>query len=275
MAGIADQWVRNARQWNLVGPPLRPSSEDLQMVEGVIDRWTGEHPAESLRAALLGVTPELATMRWPPDTALVAMDRSEPMIRAVWPATGLPARAAVIHADWRAMPIARGAFNLVAGDGSINCLAYPHDCRVVAAAVRQMLDAGGLFVLRAFVRPVERESVAAVAADLVSGRIPNFHVFKWRLHMAVQASTEAGIRLTDTWEVWNAIRPDPTALSALGFKETILGTIEAYRGSATAFTFPTLEELRAVLAKDFVEISCRMPAYDLGDRCPTFVLRPK
>jgi len=41
------------------------------------------------------------------------------------------------------------------------------------------------------------------------------------------------------------------------------------------YTFPTLAEARAALRDDFSEIACGLPGYELGERCPTFVLAPR
>jgi hypothetical protein len=49
-------------------------------------------------------------------------------------------------------------------------------------------------------------------------------------------------------------------------------TIEAYRGLATRYSFPSLAELRAVIAEaGFSILEVVTPGYELGDRCPTIV----
>lgn len=273
-AAPVDHWPQNARHWDLVGPPLRPSREDVAIVAALARAWREARPEGALRALILGVTPEIATLDWPDGTTLVGADRSEGMIRLVWPTSGLPARASTLVADWRSLPLLDESFDLVAGDGCYSVLAFPDEYRVLTREVRRVLAPGGSFVMRAFVQPRERETVAEVARALWAGEIGNFHVFKWRLAMAVQASTREGVRLADIWDAWREVCADPEALSArLGWSLATIGTIDSYRGAESRYTFSTLEEIRGAMRGDFAEVACHVPGYELGERCPTLVMR--
>jgi len=272
VARESDQWIKNAKQWSLVGPPLRPSAEDLRFVEAALE--DARPKAAGLRAMVLGVTPELATLRWPAATSLVAVDKSAPMIRAIWPRSGIPAGAAVVHGDWRTMPLGAGTRDVAVGDGSFNCLTFPAEYRRVSTELSNVLAPGGVLILRMFVRPVLREPIDAIVSDLWSGATRTFDAFRWRLNMHVQPTTEQGVRFGDTWDVWQSLGIDGAALSErTGLSRERISAIDAYRDSTTQFTFPTLQECRDVLAPDFDELVCWTPTYELGDRCPTFVLR--
>jgi hypothetical protein len=61
--GAMKQWSVYARQWDLLGPPLRPSAEDTRIVDAELAAWTSVH-RRAPRALLLGVTPELAGAAW-------------------------------------------------------------------------------------------------------------------------------------------------------------------------------------------------------------------
>ncbi|MCX5742901.1 MAG: class I SAM-dependent methyltransferase, partial [Proteobacteria bacterium] len=108
-------WVHHARQWARIGAPLRPGPEDVAIMASL----TGG----VRRALLLGVTPELATLAWPADATLVAVDRSRAMIGAIFPSTQIRAQALV--GDWCALPLADGAIDLAVGDGCLTNLPYP------------------------------------------------------------------------------------------------------------------------------------------------------
>jgi len=185
----------------------------------------------------------------------------------------LPTGARSVCADWRTMPVDDASIDLVAGDGCYSTLPFPSEYRALDAELRRVLRPNGRIVMRVFASPSMRESVDAVAADLWARRIESFHVFKWRLAMALQPSAEAGVRLGDIWTAWRSMCPEPATLTEkLGWPTEIVATIDAYRGADATYTFPTLAELRAVLAESFVELACVTPAYQLGARCPTLVL---
>src|SRR6478609_5998579 len=116
-----NHWSRHARQWAQVGAPLRPSGEDVGFVEDEIAAWARAH-GRAPRALLLGVTPELATARWPDGTRLLAVDRQRAMIDALF-ARG-PGRD-VVAGDWCALPRRAGSVDLVLADGCLSCLAFP------------------------------------------------------------------------------------------------------------------------------------------------------
>jgi SAM-dependent methyltransferase len=266
-------WSAHAAQWHLVGAPLRPSVEDVAIVAEHAAHLARARDDRAIRALILGVTPELATLPWPAETSLVGVDRSAAMIEAVWPRAGLPRSASVVRADWRELPLDAASCDIVVGDGVFAMLAHPDGGRVLAAQVHRVLAPGGRFVTRAFVAPERAESVEAVAADLRAGRIGSFHALKWRLAMALQPSPERGVRVADVWTAWREICPNGEALADdLGWDRAVVATIDAYRDGDGVYAFPTLAELRRILAERFVELECRVPRYELGARCPTLVL---
>jgi SAM-dependent methyltransferase len=269
----SDHWNQHARQWSRIGPPLRPAPEDVAIVRDWVADCANGTP---LHAVLLGVTPELATMPWPAGTQLAAFDRCVPMIEGVWPADRLELPATALCGDWRALPLPSGGARVVIGDGCYTLLDYPEGYRRVTAEVRRVLEPAGRYIIRFFTRPEAREPLNAVFADLHAARIGNFHVFKWRLAMALHGELRDGVRLADVWRAWRTGCPDPEALARrLGWAPEVVATIDNYRDVDTRYTFPTLAEARAGLAGDFAELACRFPSYELGDRCPTLLLRPR
>jgi SAM-dependent methyltransferase len=237
----------------------------------VVEGWVRAACARirPLRALLLGVTPELATMHWPEDTELTAVDQSAEMIEAIWPRRKRTARAEVVRATWQSMPLADSSVDVVLGDGCFTTLEAVDDYRAVTREVHRVLGPRGEFIHRFFVAPPKRDPLPNVLADLRSARIRGFHAFKWRLAAAVQERFESGVRLGDIWDVWHAEiserGPPPVAL---GWSHETISTIDAYRGSNARYTFPTLDEVRRSFASSFVEAACHTPTYELGERCP-------
>ena len=271
-----DLWPLHARQWALLGPPLRPSPEDTDVVRRAVAGWHAEHPGMAARALVLGVTPELAVLPWPPASTVLAVDRSEAMVGALWAGAGEVAAASAVTGDWRALPCEDGSVDVVVGDACLTPLGYPDDYRAIKSEVRRVLAHDGRFVMRVFVPPAAPESLAGIAEDLHAGRIAGFHAFKWRLVTAVQFASEGGASLAAVWDAWHAMCPDPAALAErTGWSPDVIATIDAYRGTATVYSFPTLAELRALMDESFTELACHVPSYELGERCPTLVWRAR
>lgn len=265
-----------------MGAPLRPLAEDVSLFERLVGAAAGERAGRAVRrAALLGVTPEIARMRWPRGTRLAAFDRCPGMIAEVWPRAALApeTRAHATRADWRVLPVADGTFDVVVGDGCYTLLDAPAGFRGLGAEAARVLAPGGAFVMRFFVRPERAEPLDDVFAALAAGEIGSFHAFKWRLAMALHGTLAEGVAVAAVWAAWAswvAREGGADALAArLGWPAAEVRTIDAYRDAPARYTFPTLAEARELLGEHFVERGCHVGAYELGERCPTLLLTPR
>ncbi len=269
----AAYWEALAPRWNDLRPPRRPAPEDTALLETAVAGVTAAAGRSGPRALLLGVTPEIATMRWPSRTRLLALDASAPMIRHVWPAPKVPT-AAVVRANWAAMPVRDGACDVVVGDASVAAQPYPDGFSMVAGEIRRVLRPGGVLATRAFTRPERRESIETIFADLRAGRVATLDAVRWRLCAALHGDRASGIAMGTIWDAWAANVPDPRGLMRdLGWPEDAARVMENLRGGKAVLVFPTLSELRASLAGMFDEIACEVPAYEDGERYPTLVVR--
>lgn len=270
---LESHWQKNAERWRLQESPGRPNAEDVAFYEDAVTQWREGSRSASPLALVLGVTPEIALMRWPAGIRVVAADQSWGMIRGVWPGAsrGFPAACA----RWTALPFRDASTDVAIGDGCFSSLsgaAY----KVMAQSIRRVLRADGVLVMRYFNRPERPEPVPEVFADLFAGRIGSFFAAKWRLAMALHGTLDEGVRLGDVWDAWHAAVPEPDRLAKrLDWSLDKILMMDLYRDSGIRFTFPTLAEARAALQGDFEEIACRFPGYELGERCPTLVLRPR
>jgi uncharacterized protein YbaR (Trm112 family)/SAM-dependent methyltransferase len=273
---FADRWEQFSLNWDTFQPPLRPAPQDIDLLERLVGEALGGACSVRPRALLLGVTPEIATMRWPAGTQLLAADSSEPMIRNVWPGRAVP-DALVVRADWTMMPVHDAAFDIVVGDGSVNVPPYPDSFFAIVREVRRLLKDSGVLAMRVFARPEEREPIERIFADLRGGRIGNLGIFRWRLAMALHGDLAAGTRMGDLWEAWEANVPDPEELMrSLDWPLEQLGPIiNSTRGYEGRTIFPTVNELREALAPDFEQTAWHVPDYETGDRYPTLVFTPR
>jgi SAM-dependent methyltransferase len=265
-------WEQQARQWAQLKPPLRPSDEDIAVAQRVVDDWGLVH-RRAPRALVLGATPELASLRWPEASHVVAVDLSSVMLRHVWlPAPWAPGRRGAIRGQWLQLPYPRQSVDLILGHGSFSLVRHA-DASALAGSIHQVMRSDGRLVLRAYVRPSPHVPPEQVWHEMTAGRIRGFTEFKLRLLMALQRDGE--VRVADGWEFF---RQHVESLEAFatrtGWSIDEVSTISAYKNQTSIYWFPDLPELRSVLHAGFVEEECVMPSYSFGYACPTFVLRP-
>ena len=266
-------WERQWLWWDRVAPPLRPAAQDIEILRRLIAEGCVARGCIQPRAVLLGVTPEIASMHWPKGTSLLAIDRSQGMIDNVWPKQPFTG-ARVVSGEWTRMPLAAGSCDVVTGDGCFSQLPYPEGYDALVQELRRALKPGGLFAMRAFVRLEPAESVEELLSELNAGGIRNFHVFKWRLNMALQPTIAAGVRLRDIWDTFMEKFGGPANLATQrNWPFEVVETIHAYREANALYTYPTLSELRDRLSTCFSEIACVYPTYEMGDRCPTLLFK--
>jgi SAM-dependent methyltransferase len=201
------------------------------------------------------------------------VDKSALMIEKVW--AGRPGtHDAAICGDWRSMPLGPLSVDLVLGDGSLSNLRYPDEYRMVFRELRRVLRPSGRCVLRCFMQLDERETIEDVIADLNAGLIGSFHALKWRLVMALQPNLEQGVAVEAVWQLVNEKWPDLTQLAQkLRCPVEQVSTIRAYQDVATRYTFPTFSQYCGFFrANSFSVVAIAKHRYELGERCPTFVL---
>lgn len=264
-------WDAHAARWQLIGAPLRPAAPDLHYLRASVARLAASAPSPR-SALLLGVTPEIAELAWESPYQLLAVDKSEGMVKAVWPGD-TPTRRAMVG-DWLSLDLPEAPFDLVVGDGVFSLFDFPQGYARLARALSDVVKPGGLLSLRLFCRREPSESVADVLEALSAGTIGNFHVLKWRLAMALQGDATRGVRLDDIWGTFRERVGSVAELaSRLGWPEPIVGTIEGYRGVRERYSFSTEREVADALAAGFELVETWRPSYELGERCPHLTFR--
>src|SRR4051812_48386110 len=146
-------WEQLARQWARLGPPLRPSDEDVATAQSVVDEYARRTRGRAGTALILGVTPELRSLRWPVGIRVLAADLSLGMIRGVGQRAGTAAAGGwLVQGDWCRLPLADASCDLAFGDA---CLAQLRACRATAVLheTARALAPGGTLAMRLFLRP--------------------------------------------------------------------------------------------------------------------------
>ncbi|AOX00347.1 hypothetical protein BJP34_13575 [Moorena producens PAL-8-15-08-1] len=268
-------WKKYHKFWDYLGAPLRPSDQDIDFIKiELLPRLNSISP-ELKHVVILGVTPELATLPWSENTTISAIDNSPDMIRQVWPEKKVP-RGRAILGNWLELPLADHSSDVVLGDGCFTLLDYCDGYQKMLSEILRVLKPEGLFAIRFFLRPSQPESVTTIFEELRAKSIGNFNVFKWRLAMALQKNVEEGIPVNNVWKFWKQEVPEPNKLlDDLNWPIEVLSTIDIYENSLSVYTFPSLNEVRKIFASQFIELFCYFPYYELGERCPTMIFKPK
>lgn len=225
--------------------------------------------------AILGVTPEVVQLGWPAHVRLHAFDMSAEMIAKVWrPHPNLP--SSVRELRWQDLPLADNAVACAVGDGSLNCLQglseYPEVLHQVARALRP----NGALIMRMFIRPDTRATLEEVEAAVADGTVETFHALKWHVAMALAEAPEYAVRVTAIRDAIIAIFPDREKLaSARGWPREAIDTIDSYEGAETRYNFPTLEAVRNVSSPSFEMVEIVTGNYEIAERCPTLLFKPR
>jgi len=266
-------WDKHASQWSRVGAPLKPSAMDHALMWSAIES-SFSPPGQVSRIGVLGVTPELVGMAWPTSTELFAFDHSELMIRDVWRANP-NVSSHVTLSNWQCLPLQSHTLDCLIGDNSLGALPSLSDYSLVFAELFRVLKTNGKLCLRCFIAPEHSESVALICKDVGAGRIKNFHALKFKLAMTLSKHPTYCVFVKDIHALFDAAFQNRLALSELtSWDLDVINTIDAYRGSETAYTFPTLAALKEVASPWFDIESISTPDYELGDRCPTITFCP-
>jgi hypothetical protein len=95
--------------------------------------------------------------------------------------------------------------------------------------------------------------------------------------MAIQQSSEQGVRLHDVWHTLHTRHPDPLVLAHhLGWNLAHLQPIDTYRDCQSRYHFVTVDQVRDMFCASgagFDVVSVQTPSYQLGERCPLVVYR--
>jgi SAM-dependent methyltransferase len=266
-------WNATAKYWHL-RPPLAPSTDDIAWFERSVTAFYEKRGRQPLTALLLGLTPDVATMRWPADTALVVVDWSTEVFRHRWPERGFPQVAAPVRGDWRELPVANESIDVALGDGCYTAFATPGEAAALNGEVARVLKPRGLFCIRCYTLPRRPTSTRALFDDLLAGRYANPALFRWLVVMAVHGNSRRGVVLADVWDEWQARFPEPAAqLRLLGWDEQSIQQIARYKDRPVRYSFHALAELQALATERFTAVESEIPDIEHGECFPRLSMR--
>lgn len=267
-------WNSHAVHWDLIGPPLRPAADDLEVVRDTVTQLQRSTPDRGLDVLILGVTVEYARFGWPATTRITALEKNEAMVEHVWPGVA-SGEARVVSGDWLDAAALVGPCDLILGDGVFSQLQYPDQYDRLCRQVSQILRPEGRWVVRLYAGETPGESSREVFAQALAGRLPNVSEFKLRLMMALCA--EGGmphVAVSHIWTVWDRQRRENPAVEGL-WSVADRQTIENYRDSPVRYSFPPASRVIELVSRWFAIERQQTPGYSHGASCPTLVLSPR
>ena len=156
-------------------------------------------------------------------------------------------------------------------------MTYPRGQRRFVQTLHRIVASNGLCIFRLFIPPKERESSDKVLQDLLGAKIPNLNLLKFRLWMAMHEDITHGVELKRIWNAIYRAAPDFNRLaSRIGWPIEHLMAINTYRNSSTRYYFLDLDRVCHLFCENpggFMLESVHVPTYELGELCPTVVLR--
>ena len=270
---IHEHWPDISKIWNQVGPPLRPSSDDLQFLTSVIQNRAQKFDIS--KVLILGVTPEFFYLPWPKGTQIRAADNTRSMIESIWPGP----EHSVIFSNWTTLPIEPNSFDLVLCDGGLHLLPYPDKQKVLIKKLHQILSPGGIAAFRLFVPPEKSLSPEFIKKKLLNGKILNLNELKFHLWMAIQENSVEGVELHNVWEFVHQIEPDAKKMARiLNWPIEHYQVINTYKNSNKRYYFLPTEQVLNLFTKSpggFEVDEIHVPDYRMGEQCPTIILSCK
>jgi hypothetical protein len=95
--------------------------------------------------------------------------------------------------------------------------------------------------------------------------------------MSLLDSAAQGVELGTVWRAIHEVAPDLEGLaSRIGWPVEHMLVINTYRGSTNRYHFVTVDQVCGMFCRNpggFEVHSLRVPSYELGEQCPTLVLR--
>ena len=246
-------------------PPLLPSSADLAAHEAALA--LGSTP---LNVLMLGVTPAVYRLPWPPHSAIQAVDRSLPMIEHVWPG---PVGSAEVG-EWTHLPFPAERFDRVISDGGMTFLG-PASIDELRTEVARVLRPDGLFVTRVYVWN-QSETLDRLIDDVERGALSTANEMRIRSWSALQTSLDVGIPLSTAFDALLArMGSIETLVERSGLAAEQFVPFLATAGSTLRYTmWPTHDIIAAWTSHgDFEHVSTTIPGHQLGSLCPVLAFR--
>jgi len=233
-----------AKRYQALAPPLRVSSSEREIYQGLAAQWCQHRPAP--RVLVLGATPDFYHLPWPKQTDLLAVDRSAGMLSEVWPGN----ESQSLCQNWATMHLPEASRDIVLCDGGLTFFSYPDELQQLADNLERIIAPGGLFLVRLYLDAQNRETPAEIFDQLRQHRIPNSSELKLRLWFTLHSRAGMGVRMADVWETFHKACPHPELLTeTAAWPESEVASMKAYKNMQDIYYFPTVKQVTEIWAR--------------------------
>lgn len=272
-----DIWSKTQSMKYRGGFPLRPPAEAVESIFEIISNLIIKKKliVKDICMVLLGVTPELANLPWPNNIKLKAFDKNKDMIKNVW-ISPKKISSSVNQSLWQKMPLESGSVHFILGDGCTTQLSNRKAYKDFFKEQRRIIRNDGFLLLRCFLNTERKESNNQIIKSALQGRIQFFGSLKWRIAMALLSNHHTfSIKVKKIHSTFNTLFPFRNELvKSCHWDINLINTIDTYKNSDISYTFPSLKELKILIAPQFEIIKIYYPHYELTKRCPIILMKP-
>jgi SAM-dependent methyltransferase len=261
-----DLWARVGKVWASYKQPLRPGSAVAEQMRALLH-------ADDADLVLLGCTPEYSRL----GRTMTAVDVAPPMIAVVWPGDTDTHRARL--GNWLEMPMEDKSVDAVVGDGVLAVVGVQASRLGLLSEIARVLRPGGRAAVRLFALPQGGDSVDAIVADGLAGRISTTSELAMRLFYAIpRAAPDYLLTYRDVFDVFESRFPDRQPLmDACGFVAADFTFIDLYENSETVSSWYPAPLAVEEASRYFDEVRLVPTAgYPQAERCPIlYMAKPK
>ena len=261
-------WHLQASRWKGYRAPQLPTSSDINRYDLALDAL-----APGANVLLLGVTPPLVALAESRQFQLTAVDGDAEMIRQVWPGD-VPGLRKAILGSWDELPVERGSFDAILGDGVLAFSTTPNTLQSRLDHWIEFLRPQSVgVVVRTFHRPESPsaiEGVEAVATALIQEKL-DLDAGRWKLAFAL-ADERGIVSLNRIYEAFVELGLEEWL--AEGGRDLELAKFQAYRNSTLSYRFFRQPEIMRETAGRWRRTLPGTPAaYALSEWCPIHLFR--
>ena len=259
-------WHLQASRWQGYRAPQLPTAGDITRYSLALDDL-----GPGANVLLLGVTPPLVALAESRQFQLTAVDGDAEMIRRVWPGD-VPGLRSAILGSWDDLPLERGAFDAIIGDG---VLAFSTTANALQSRLGHWLEflhpRGLGVVVRTFHRPEGCfDCVENVATAMLNEQL-DLDAGRWKMAFAL-ADAHGVVSLNRIHEAFVELGLEQW-LTERG-QELELAKFHAYRNSTFSYRFFRQAEIQKDAAGRWKRTLPGVPgAYALSEWCPLHIFR--